>query len=152
MTPFASKRPLIGEGFLSDTLQSLRNGEATFKTAKSTGNKFSWKPDFSFAAFGDYPSSKSKMTEGVPKLSDQNLLDVAASSDEKKSVPHVPLFPGPENNYNLVNESTELSRETLNPPGKFDSVYGVSTGSSYTPACVKSPLQTICLDDPFYPT
>lgn len=41
--------------------------------------------------------------------------------------------------------------ESTMGPKIFDNLYGLNTGNTYIPACVRSQLQTICLDDPFYP-
>ncbi|XP_055346417.1 uncharacterized protein LOC129593927 [Paramacrobiotus metropolitanus] len=58
------------------------------------------------------------------------------------------------NDYDVAPSETNerASVDSTNSNKKFDTIYGLNTGTSYTPACVRSQLQTICLDDPFYPT
>jgi hypothetical protein len=136
LIPSAKKdRPLIDNlsdyAFLSDTLANLKV-DSSFKTAKSAANNR--KPHLSFAGFGNHLPVQS------PAVTDQ--MEMAGTQNVKDTV----RFFSAEFNGSTSKPATPSLTE------KVDSLHGISTGNSYTPACVKSQLQTICLDDPFYPT
>ncbi|OQV24786.1 hypothetical protein BV898_01376 [Hypsibius exemplaris] len=131
LTPYAKVRPLLGHGFLSDTLAKL---DPSFRTAKKAKAKRR-QQQATFSGFEKYPAVVFS-SSGVGTL---DRMDVAAS--DAKLQRHL-----------LAAQINETVGGRVGPGTKLDSVYGITMGSSYTPACVKSPLQTICLDDPFYPT